>query len=153
VTYTFQVTPLIEADTVTVLESRSIISALGTTGLRTWEAALHLACYLKSVEGSKHIRGKRVLEIGAGTGVVSILAAKYLSPQSVLATDGSQDVVDALQDNIFLNGLQGSDKIDARILKWGRYLDEDEGGQEKTFDILLGADIVRRDSSVLMLRC
>ena len=31
-----------EAPSITLLENRSLISAGGTTGLRTWEAALHL---------------------------------------------------------------------------------------------------------------
>lgn len=36
--------------------------------------ALHLCCYLE--EQSVELRGKRVIELGAGTGVVGILAAR-----------------------------------------------------------------------------
>uniref|UniRef100_A0A8C6PGB7 EEF1A lysine methyltransferase 3 n=1 Tax=Nothobranchius furzeri TaxID=105023 RepID=A0A8C6PGB7_NOTFU len=39
-----------------------------------WEAALHLCRYLE--EQSVELRGKRVIELGAGTGVVGILAAR-----------------------------------------------------------------------------
>ncbi|XP_037303801.2 EEF1A lysine methyltransferase 3-like [Pungitius pungitius] len=39
-----------------------------------WEAALHLCSYLE--ERSVEVRGRRVIELGAGTGVVGILAAR-----------------------------------------------------------------------------
>src|ERR1700759_2854981 len=92
VTYTFARTNSTSLSTITLLESRLLISASGTTGLRTWEASLHLASFLLSEQGSKYIENKRVLELGAGTGLVSIMCAKYLNPKHVLATDGSQDV-------------------------------------------------------------
>jgi protein-lysine N-methyltransferase EEF2KMT len=140
VTYTFRE----GSSTFTLLESRSIISAGGTTGLRTWESSLHLASFLTSKEGASYVNGKRILELGSGTGLVSIVCANLLGIKYVLATDGSQEVVDALQDNLFLNGLQDDSHIDGRILRWGQYLEEDEDGQEKVFDVVLGADIVRR---------
>ena len=37
-----------EDEAVTLLEARSVISGSGTTGLRTWEAALLLGSYLSS---------------------------------------------------------------------------------------------------------
>jgi hypothetical protein len=142
VTYTFAGTPSTDSSTITLLESRSVISASGTTGFRTWEASIHLASFLFSQQGSVYIENKRILELGAGTGLVAIFCARYLKTKYVLASDGSQDVVDALQDNVFLNGLDHDSHIDCRILRWGRSLDEDEDGQEKIFDVLLGADIV-----------
>ncbi|XP_039467933.1 EEF1A lysine methyltransferase 3 isoform X2 [Oreochromis aureus] len=39
-----------------------------------WEAALHLCRYLE--DQSVELRGKRVIELGAGTGVVGIVAAR-----------------------------------------------------------------------------
>ncbi|KAH8671673.1 hypothetical protein BX600DRAFT_510337 [Xylariales sp. PMI_506] len=92
---------------ITILESRNLISAAGTTGLRTWEAALHLGQYLCAHPSL--VRGKGVLELGAGTGYVSILCAKYLGPRQVIASDGSDDVVMSLPDNFFINGLQPED--------------------------------------------
>jgi protein-lysine N-methyltransferase EEF2KMT len=142
VTYHFPDCRTLPAPSVTLLESRSVISAAGTTGLRTWEASLHLASFLMSSAGTEYIRRNRVLEIGAGTGLISILCTKHLSARHVLATDGSQDVVDALPDNLFVNGLQSNPDIECQMLRWGRYLEQDENGKEKAFDILLGADVV-----------
>lgn len=139
VTYTF---PQAGPATVTILENRGVLSADGTTGLRTWDAAMHLASYL-TVEGQDLVRGKRVLELGAGTGLVALVCAKALGAANVLATDGSPDVVDALQDGIFVNGLQGDGRVSAAKLRWGRY-PEVQGLGPGDFDVVVGADIVSK---------
>jgi 16S rRNA G1207 methylase RsmC len=141
VTYTFSGYSSEEAPAITLLELRSVISISGTTGLRTWETALHFGSYLLS-QGQHIIQGKRILELGAGTGLLSILCTKWLNAQHVTATDGDDGVVEALQSNAFLNGLQESDHFDSRSLKWGRALDEGESGKQKVVDVVIGADIV-----------
>lgn len=129
-------------DAVTLLESRSVLAASGTTGLRTWEAARRISSFLCSDDGIDYVRGKQVLELGAGTGLISILCAKTLGASYVLATDGSDAVVETLEENGFLNGLDDKKFFECRVLKWGRALEEDEDGKERKFDIVLGADIV-----------
>ncbi|KAL2204323.1 hypothetical protein CC79DRAFT_1336912 [Sarocladium strictum] len=127
---------------ITTLENRSLLSAGGTTGLRTWEAALHLGQYLCANPSIVH--GKRLLELGAGTGYVSVLCAKYLGAEHVIATDGSDDVVNNMPDNFFLNELQGSDRIVAMPLNWGWALvgtEEDQWNGGRPLDVVLGADI------------
>ncbi|KAL1854853.1 hypothetical protein VTK73DRAFT_8681 [Phialemonium thermophilum] len=118
--------PLDLVKAITLLESRALISAAGTTGLRTWEAALHLGQYLCSRPGL--VRGLRVLELGAGTGYLSILCAKLLGAQHVVASDGSDEVVDHLADNLFLNGLQRCDNL--LLLDGGQGDGEGDGDRE-----------------------
>ncbi|KAF2675555.1 hypothetical protein BT63DRAFT_420753 [Microthyrium microscopicum] len=146
VTYTFpSIAKGEKTATVTLLENQSVIASSGTTGLRTWEAALYLSEYLAS-EGMKYIRGQNVLELGAGTGLVSIVCSKYLEASCVLATDGSEDVVLAMEDNAFLNGIDKSHHLACRVLRWGRPLDDGEGGVGTVYDTVLGADITFDDS-------
>ncbi|EFX01005.1 hypothetical protein CMQ_5947 [Grosmannia clavigera kw1407] len=136
---------------ITLLESRTIISAQGTTGLATWEAALHMGQYLCS--RPDYIKGKHVLELGAGTGYLSILCAQYLGAADVLATDGSDDVINNLPESFFLNGLQGSTKATVAGLKWGHALigtEESKWRGGRPVDIVLGADITY-DGSVIPL--
>ncbi|KAE9971214.1 hypothetical protein EG328_005774 [Venturia inaequalis] len=140
VTYKFS-TASNQVPFVTVLESRSLLSTSGGTGFRTWEAALHLGSYLSTDEGTALVRGKRVLELGSGTGMLSILCARWLGCIQVTATDGDDRVVEALENNVFINGLQRSDLITARLLKWGRALEENEGGMQQEVDIVIGADV------------
>ncbi|KAL1628194.1 hypothetical protein SLS54_001764 [Diplodia seriata] len=103
---------------VTLLESRAVISSSGTTGLRTWEAALHLGAYLASEGGRQWVRGKRVLELGAGTGLLSILCTKHLQATKATATDGDEGVVDSIKTNLFLNGLDAPGGMDSIVLRW-----------------------------------
>ncbi|POR31818.1 Protein-lysine N-methyltransferase EEF2KMT [Tolypocladium paradoxum] len=127
---------------VTLLESRSLISAAGTTGLRTWEAALHLGQYL--CLNPSVVAGKHILELGAGTGYLSILCAKHLASAHALASDGSDDVVNNLADNFFLNHLQDSSGISPMDVKWGHALvgtEEERWNGGQPVDVVVGADI------------
>jgi predicted nicotinamide N-methyase len=138
--------------TVTLLEARSVISSSGTTGLRTWEAALLLGSYLASSKGQPSIQGKRLFELGAGTGMLSILCAKHLGIAGIVATDGDEAVVDTIKTNFFLNGLNSDDSdassqcvLRTAALKWGWPMDattfQEDYGMEVP-DIVLGADVV-----------
>lgn len=91
------------------------------------------------------MRDKNVLELGAGTGFVSILAAKHLSARHVIVTDGDEGVVEALKENFFLNGLDDERTVNASVLRWGRglrgtWLEED--CESWPYDLVVGADIV-----------
>lgn len=146
VTYTIPLA-LPNAHTVTTLEARSLLATGGTTGLRTWEAALHLGVFISRAEGTPYIQGKRVIELGAGTGFLSLLCAKHLGAEHVLSTDGSGKVVDDIVSNMFLNGLEGSVKMDAVVLVWGHALVGDfleQCDSTQGFDLVLGSDIVSK---------
>ncbi|GAB1315293.1 hypothetical protein MFIFM68171_05503 [Madurella fahalii] len=141
--------PAVPDPHITLLESRSLISASGTTGLRTWEAALHLGQYL--CVNPSFVTGKRVLELGAGTGYLAVLCAKYLDASHVIASDGSNEVVSKLPDSFLLNGLQGTEKISVTELKWGHIVADSEGqawGGRLELDTIIGADITY-DASVI----
>ncbi|KAL6705140.1 hypothetical protein ACN47E_007245 [Coniothyrium glycines] len=141
--------------TVTLLEARSVISSSGTTGLRTWEAALLLGSYLGSEDGQSFVAHKKIFELGAGTGMLSILCAKHLNVAGIVATDGDEAVVDAIKTNLFLNGLEteasNTCQVRTAALKWGYPIDattfaEDYGMEVP--DIVLGADVTY-DKSVI----
>ena len=140
----------LDAPSVTLFEARSLLASSGTTGFRTWEAALFLGSYLYSSEGQNLVRGKSVIELGAGTGFLSILCARHLGARYVLATDGSGEVVTDLQTNLSLNGLDSGKSMDTVTFSWGHTL---VGGvldikqDTSTYDVVLGADVVSYKSS------
>lgn len=147
VTYTVPSSTL-EAPSITLLEARSLLASSGTTGLRTWEAALFLGAYLFSSPGRHHILNQEVLELGAGTGFLSILCAKHLGAKRVLATDGSLEVINHLESNFFLNGLAGAELVDTAVLKWGHMLTDGilkDHNRTRSCDLILGADVVGND--------
>lgn len=130
------------AATITLLESRTLIAANGTTGLRTWEACFHLGQYLCA--NPDIVKKKRVLELGAGTGYLAVLCAKYLDATRVIASDGFSDVINSLPESFLLNDLQGGDRIGVMELKWGHALagtEEEQWNSGEAVDVVLGADI------------
>jgi predicted nicotinamide N-methyase len=134
-----------EDPTMTLLERRQLISGSLTTGYRTWEAALHLGAYFLSGQGQELIKGKSVLELGAGTGFLAILCAKNLGATHVTTTDGDEGVVEALKENLFLNGLDDERKVLTSVLRWGHgvrgsWVQDDF--EEHPYDTIIGADIV-----------
>ncbi|PYH42205.1 protein-lysine N-methyltransferase [Aspergillus saccharolyticus JOP 1030-1] len=152
-------------------ESRGLILSSGTTGFRTWEAALHLGTYLAtdSTAARSLIQGKRVIELGAGTGFLAMFCAQHLRPKFVVTTDRELALIEQIQDCAGRNGLYDTPgKFTAGIWEWGTRLDlpgfndataggcssdrEEEGdppaGDAKdeatglNFDVALGADLI-----------
>jgi len=129
-----------EPRTVVTSESRGLILSSGTTGFRTWEAALHLGTYLSSPSiADTLIKGKQVLELGAGTGFVSLFCAKYLGPKRVVATDREQALIESIRDCVGRNGI-GEEVLVPGIWEWGNEMAVDGG--EDGFDVAFGADLV-----------
>lgn len=137
--------PIDNSTWVSIQETPRVISGQGTTGARTWNAALLLALLLNTesrFEGA--FEGSTILELGAGTGLVSAALAKKWSrhnPRKIIITDGDAGVVEKLPLTVELNGVE-SHNIECVQYLWG------ETQLDEKVDIVLGADIVY-DPSVL----
>ncbi|TLS29288.1 hypothetical protein PpBr36_01329 [Pyricularia pennisetigena] len=164
VTYTVPPFPLgsssaVNPDIVTLVETRRLVAGSRFTGHRTWDGALHLAHYLVAEQGST-VRGRSVLELGAGAGLLSILCAKYFGAKSVIATDGDERVIEEARRNVDIGGFggekEGQGRVEVERLRWG----EDLGGswlhdrlskQCKSLDVVLGADLIYNEESASAL--
>ncbi|KAK6740191.1 hypothetical protein RB195_008577 [Necator americanus] len=99
-----------------------------------WDSAIVLSEYLVR---NDVVRGRRVLELGAGTGLPSIVAAKLFA-RHVTATDQPM-ALPLLNKNIKSN--LGQDQLSAVTvlpLDWTNV----PAGEQLTFDVILGADLV-----------
>ncbi|EXJ83598.1 hypothetical protein A1O1_07221 [Capronia coronata CBS 617.96] len=127
-------------------EARNLLSRGTNVGLRTWEAALHLAWYL-ILQRPEVVKDKTVLELGAGTGFLSLLCAGHLGAAHVVATDGLAHVCDALQDNVDLNrennALLGHEPPEVRQLDWTDRPEIERllNSAGRPYDLVVGADI------------
>jgi predicted nicotinamide N-methyase len=136
-------------------EARNLLVAHGTTGLRVWDASLHLAYFL-STEGTSLVRDKAVLELGAGTGLLSILCAGPLQATRVISTDGNAGVVESIGSNAELNVRlrepSQEHNLEAKVLDWAdapplsQVLEHE--GREVPIDLVLGADITYATESM-----
>lgn len=102
-------------------ETPYIISASGTTGFRTWEAALYLSRRL--VDDLRMIPDNcTILEIGAGTGMVSLALSKAYPNKikKLYVTDGDTHLLETqLQRNFQLNNVcTGKCDIEFEKLRW-----------------------------------
>ncbi|CAI5742796.1 unnamed protein product [Peronospora destructor] len=115
----------------------------GTTlgfGASVYDSAIALSLYLAAHRDL--VKGKRIIELGCGPGLVGIVAA-HLEPRSIVITDGDPASVALTQRNIEVNNL--SEEIcTAEKYLWGdlnHHLVPTTGSRSH-YDVILGADIV-----------
>ncbi|XP_064628945.1 protein-lysine N-methyltransferase EEF2KMT-like [Lineus longissimus] len=106
--YCYKTYTLPSGDMVTLEESVSLVSQ-GTTGLQTWQAAMHLAEFL--LENGKLIYNRSVIELGCGLGFTGIIACRSLQPTSYVFTDCHQEVLKRLKKNLQINELFCDDEL------------------------------------------
>lgn len=112
-------------------ESRFLGGTAGALpyGVALWPAAIALAHDVASREDD--LPGKRVLELGAGTGLPGIVAASLGA--RVVQTDRHEVPMSVCRSNAERNGVRG---IEHRVADWTEW--EDRG----TYDWILGSDIL-----------
>ncbi|XP_058630612.1 uncharacterized protein LOC131540123 isoform X3 [Onychostoma macrolepis] len=118
----------------------SIWESLDSFGSVIWPAALALCRYLESNQATVDLVDKAVLEIGAGTGLVSIVAS--LLGAWVTATDLSE-VLGNLRCNLSRN-TRGRCRYTPQVaeLSWGYELHKTFPHSVYRYDYILAADVV-----------
>lgn len=117
------------------------------TGLITWDGAVVLAKYLeKNVQDV--VVGKRILEVGSGTGVAGIAAA-FLSPKHVLLSDLPY-ALHQLNLNVAASCHMEEEKtlVEVAELDWSR---KETYPTATQFDVVIGADVVWLEELVVPL--
>lgn len=118
--------------------------ANGSTGNRTWEAAVYLGLYLIDQCASNVVAApSRILELGSGTGLVSLLYQQLYPFDKLTMTDGDWDVVrKRIPGNLSLNDLKPG--LEVKQLVWGPR-DANSGDNQWDYDLILGSDLTYDD--------
>ncbi|XP_026190900.1 uncharacterized protein LOC34620374 [Cyclospora cayetanensis] len=137
-----------------------------TTGVALWASSLVGAQWLAHLaqQNPTLFADKAVLELGAGCGVLGLLcAAMQVSPASVTFTDVFPQTLENLRHNCRLNNLPIDQQLPAEAvvptvasvlrLDWCDVSTwpKDETGDTKTFDIIVGSDLIYEASGVQFL--
>ncbi|XP_056152273.1 protein-lysine methyltransferase METTL21D [Lampris incognitus] len=100
----------------------------GDVGCVVWDAAIVLAKYLETkrfydpTSGVNHWAKKYVLELGAGTGVVGLMAATLGAQVTVTDLEDLQTLLEVnIQEN---QTLLSRGSITSKVLKWGEEVSE-----------------------------
>lgn len=126
------------------VEQRWVLDGKGGTelgfGSAVYPAAVALAFTLAL---NKHVdlRGKRVIELGCGTGLVALAASLWAKAHYVLATDGDEMTVKLCDGNIKRNKIEET-RCRATKLLWGDTIDWEKLDEGKPFDIVVASDVV-----------
>uniref|UniRef100_A0A6U4RZ06 Methyltransferase small domain-containing protein n=1 Tax=Hemiselmis andersenii TaxID=464988 RepID=A0A6U4RZ06_HEMAN len=123
-------------------------------GASTFDAAVALGAWL--VQNRGVVRGKSVLELGAGTGLVGCVCAGVGAANVLLTDVNSSDVVAAgagpmlfsnLEANVCSNS-HGDGVLSCVPFEWGGEL---QGRAEGSFDVVVGSDLYYSASSIAPL--
>lgn len=98
-------------------------------GVTLWASAIALAHEIAARSDS--LNGKRVLELGSGTGLPGIVAASLGA--SVIQTDRYELVMSVSKRNLDLNKIE---KIEQRLVDWTEWTDTEK------YDLIIGSDIL-----------
>ncbi|XP_072308659.1 EEF1A lysine methyltransferase 3-like [Eucyclogobius newberryi] len=117
------------------LRIKQLFGAKLGVAARVWEAAIQLCHFL--AERSLELKGKRVIELGAGTGLLGIFAARLGA--AVTLTD-LPIALTPLQANVTANTPPGGWLSAPSVLPlcWGK----DQLAFPSDWDLVLGADLV-----------
>lgn len=134
--------------TVSIRETPKVISGQGTTGLRTWEAALYLLNMLNTpgaLPSVQELKGQRIVELGTGTGLVSLALLKCRDLHQfseIILTDGDSALIENLQSAYDLNDVHDG-SVKCQQLLWGTTNPQsaDFIQEAPTADIVVAADV------------
>ncbi|XP_071333509.1 S-adenosylmethionine-dependent methyltransferase domain-containing protein [Trachinotus anak] len=118
----------------------SIRESIDTYGALIWPGAVALCQFLENNQQQVKLMDKAVLEIGAGTGLLSIVAS--LLGAWVTATD-LPDILSNLTFNLLRN-TKGRSRYTPQVaaLTWGQDLERDFPYSSYHYDYVLAADVV-----------
>ncbi|KAM4592706.1 LOW QUALITY PROTEIN: uncharacterized protein mettl21ca [Odontesthes bonariensis] len=122
------------------VEDIVIYETIDSYGGTMWPAALALCSFLENNRQTVNLQGKEVLELGAGTGLVAIVAS--LLGASVTATD-LPEMLSNLRANVMRN-TRGRCRHTPQLaaLSWGYDLERTYTSPVCQYDYVLAADVV-----------
>jgi predicted nicotinamide N-methyase len=110
------------------------------TGGKVWNSARVLCDWLADEAEPLGVRGAAVLELGAGTGLVGVVAAKLGAARVLLTDGGSESLLRLAKDNARRNVDPSSAVVRVCAYGWGPGPPPRAVADAAPFDLVLGSD-------------
>lgn len=133
---------------ITLQSSPQASTDFDLTGQILWPVAVLLGHYLASSAGAAVLADQTVVELGAGTGLPSLVAAEFA--KQIVVTDGNGDhVLDLLRRNVESKSQASRCQLSVEQLVWGdrEHLKRVQD-QAPQVDVVIAADVVQWPSVV-----
>lgn len=108
---------------------------------RVWGGGLQMAKYLEAIGLKGELSGKRILELGGGSGLGGLVAACFA--KEVIVTD-LDEVLPEIEDNLKRNRACFAQECKARAmaLPWGQPIEEQHLSLVRSVDLFIGSDLI-----------
>lgn len=113
------------------------------TGHRIWLGARLLLHAVSSQALLQYLEGKRILELGAGTGMAGIAIVKAVRVRQMTLTDASPSAMGLCEKNCKMNDVK--ENVEIQKLSWGDTLPSSSSGDKGAgilFDTVVAADVL-----------
>lgn len=115
-----------------------------STGATLWDGSHRLAAHLRDRGAADYIHGRRVLELGAGLGLVGIVASRLGA--RVVLTDADTRALGHMRENVRRNGCDGA--VRCQQLFWGDPHHTAFRSAYGTFETVVAADVIYNPKSI-----
>lgn len=115
-----------------------IQSTLAEVGFQVWRGSLFMADFV--LQYKELFQDKTVLEIGAGTGISSIVISKHCNPKEIIVTD-LDILMDTLKKNLQRNKVN-FENTKLEVLDVNAYESSAIFPKLPSFNVILGADVI-----------
>lgn len=115
-----------------------IQSTLAEVGFQVWRGSLFMADFV--LQYKELFQDKTVLEIGAGTGISSIVISKHCNPKEIIVTD-LDILMDTLKKNLQRNKVN-FENTKLEVLDVNAYESSAIFPKLPNFNVILGADVI-----------
>ena len=111
------------------------------TGINIWSASIVLSRWI--VDNKDWFLNKKVCELGAGAGLPGLTCGSACNPETILITDYLQHCVENIEKNIEINSIDPN-RGSSKAVDWSKEdtWPKSKGGDNQTFDVLLGSDLI-----------
>ena len=89
------------------------------------------------------VKGKRILDLGSGTGITGFVAAALGASEVYVTEYDNKILMDLLERNVKLNEYKNGSKVFAKALTWGNQ--EHHKELNPPFDLIIGSDLLYQE--------